>query len=268
MTGPRLTAYEDVVGNQLYPEVIAAVRHLIDFLQWRYSKHPAGAYHYDCNSENDTEIIISADTPIDPVKVGFKPAITVLRAHAGFQGVGLGDVAFTDLKTGAKVYMDLLPTTLMVNVLSTLPIEAERLAAYTANQIRGFRDAICATLPELLYLGQRVSLSPVSPAGSLVAGDSPDIEWSVCVVAVPTFLQTAQTALPLNKPILSSVRVTGSTAERPAVVEPVELMQGTAVAQATQSDASRITAASEEPLLQTGGNEAQSSQPLPVDIET
>lgn len=268
MTGPRATSYEDVVGGALFPEVVAAQRHLVDFLQWRFSRHPAGAYHFDCNSETDTEIVISMDTPIDPVKVGARPAITVLRAHAGYQGVGLGDQAFVDFKTGAKVYMDLLPTTLMVNVLSKLPIEADRLAAYCAKQIRGCRDAIVATLPELLYLGQRVGISPPSPAGSLVAGDSPDYEWTVCVVSIPTFLQTVQTHLPLNKPILQSVRVNGVTAERPATVEPVALLQGTAVAQPPQPQAAKDAAVSGEALLQTGGDEAQSSQPLTVTIET
>lgn len=261
------TTYEDLVGQVEFPETVSITRHLVDFLQWRFSKHPPGAYMFTGHGP-DSEIYISADTPIDPEVVGMRPAITVLRSHAAYQGVGIGDVAYTDLRTGAKVYMDLMPTTMLVNVLSKLPVEADRLAAYVAKQIRGFRDALTASLPELLNIGQRIGISPPSPAGSLVAGDSPDFEWTVVVISVPTFLQTVQTTLPLNKPILNHVRVTGTTAARPATVNPIVPLQGTAVAQPLQPQAAKIAAVSGEALLQTGGNEAQSTQPLTVEIET
>ncbi len=271
-------AFLNAKQGQFYPPTFQIVRHLVDFLQWRFSKLPPGAYQW-CpeggnseTGEGQSEIFISADTPIDPVNVGQRPAVTVLRSQAAFNGVGLNDRAFVALSTGAEVKMDLLPTTIMVNFLSQQPVEAERLAWFGMEQIWAFREEIIKTLPCLLYMGQRPALSAPSPAGSLVA--STDHEWVVVVCSIPTYLQHVVTKEPLNKPIVNGFTVNATTTSPPKLTPTVttQLLQGTAPSQPKQarpSKSSRVSAvAGSGDLPQEGGDEASSSEPLTVTIET
>jgi hypothetical protein len=301
MTAISPTTPEGYLQGQVFPPTFELVRHIISFLKWRFSTLPAGAYQWKPEAESSpdqagAEIFISADTPIKPQVVGKRPAITVLRSGAAFQGVGIGDLAYVDLQTGAQVRMDLIPTNLMINVLSRMPVEAESLAWFIQEQIFTFREEIVKSMPQLLYTGARASISAPSPAGALV--ESTDFEWCVVVISLPAYLQHSTSKLPLNKKIVSGVSVSGattpagSTGTSPAAsatpsanTSPasggtnVALLQGTAVAQPVQTAASRNAAV--PPSIVSGGftsgggglpqndqNEAQYSQPLTVNIET
>lgn len=197
-----VTAPEAFLGGGAYPPTYEIIRHLTSFLQWRFSCLPPGAYQWrpegsDEAGQGKSEIFIGGDTPINPVTVGQRPAITLVRAQASFQGIGLNDRAYVDLRTGAHVQMDIIPTTIHINVLSSLPVEADRIAWFITEQIRGYREAIIKEMKALLYIGQRPSLSAPSPAGSLV--QSTEHEWTVVVCSFPTYLQHATSMLPLNQ---------------------------------------------------------------------
>jgi hypothetical protein len=258
-------------GN--YSPLFQVQRHVLSFLKWRFSLLPQGTYRWAAESESspeqkESEIFLSADTPIRPSVVGKRPAITITRSQAAFSGVGIGDLAFVDLSTGAKARMDMIPTNIMINVLSRLPVEAENLAWFAATQIFAFREEIVKEEPSLLYLGARPMIGPPSPAGSLV-GDSTDFEWCVVVVSLPAFLHHGMHTLPLNRPIVQSIEVTATTQEQPAVVEPLVPLQGTAVMQPEQSDADRQGAVDGSAQLpQEGSDVAQSTEPLTVKIQT
>ena len=274
------TTPEGYLQGQHFPPTFELVRHIISFLKWRFSTLPTGAYHWDPDSEaspeqSGSEIFISADTPIKPQIVGKRPAITVMRSAATFQGVGIGDLAFVDLQTGAQVRMDLIPTNLMINILSRMPVEAEQLAWFVQEQIFTFREEIVKSMPRLLYTGAKASLSAPSPAGALV--DSTDFEWCVVVVSFPAYLQSSTTKLPLNKKILKSVGVSARTGDPSGRLDPTRgnsPLQGTAVGQEVQPPASRAAASrgsgsfGGSDLPQDGQDEAQYSEPLTVTIET
>lgn len=178
---------------------------MIDFIQWRFYELPNGAYHFDPDSEEASEICISGDTAIDPIKVGQRPAITVTRSHAVFQGTGLGDQEYVDMRTGAKSQLDLIPLTVMVNCLSRIDIEAESLAGHVTREIRAYRDAIVKSMVGLVDIGSKIGMSPPSPAGALVSG-STDTEWTAVVLSLPTYVSHAIHTLPLNKPIFQGFR--------------------------------------------------------------
>lgn len=261
-----------IVGVGQYSPFFDAVRHVISFLKWRFSKLPQGSYRYDIESEGpeqkNSEIYIGADTPLRTETVGKRPAITVLRSQVVGAGLGLGDLAFVDLATGSKVRMDMYPTNIMINVLSTEPVEAEGIAWFIMDQISAFRDEICAASKGLiLYMGSRPMASPPSPAGSLV--DTTEMEWTTVVLSYPCYLQRATTMMPLNKPIISGININATTNTPAAASEPVVQLQGTAVLQPSQTAADRAAATVVgADLPQTGQDEAQSSQPLTVKIQT
>lgn len=198
---------ESTVGS-LSP-LSEAARIIVDFLKWRFSKLPVGGYHYDLDegAESNSEVFIGAETPIEISKVGQRPAITVLRAPAAFSGLGIGDLGYVDLRTGAEVYMDLLPTNITISVLSRTPVEAEGLAWFVATQYRAFWKLIVKKSNGLiLTTGQRIAISSISPAGALV--NDPTADWSTVVLTVPMYLQHAVTRLPMGQRIFSDLSVT------------------------------------------------------------
>lgn len=186
------------------PPHLKAIVHVLDFLKWRFSLLPVGAYRWNPETEDspdqaESEIFIGADTPIRVVQVGKRPAITVLRSTLAFQGVGIGDLAFHDMRTGGKAYMDLLPTTLCINVLSRMPEVAERLAWHVTEQLWTLREELIKTEPCILLTGTKPVLGPPSPAGAFVDTEKPD--WSVVTVTLPLYLQHTTSKMPLNRPI-------------------------------------------------------------------
>lgn len=191
-------------SSEHFPPPMRAIRHVIDFLKWRFSLLPAGAYHWapeteDTQDQNGSEIFIGSETPIRVADVGARPAITVARSQLAFQGVGIGDLAFHDMRSGAKAYMDMLPTTLVINVLCRMGFVAERLAWHVTREIFTLREELIKTEPCILYTGSKPMLSPPSPAGALV--DTAAEDWSVVVVSMPLYLQMTTSKMPLNRTI-------------------------------------------------------------------
>lgn len=278
MSASTPTIPEAWIGRDVYPPTYQLIRHVISFLKWRFSKLPAGAYQWKPETESSpdqagSEVFISADTPINPQQVGQRPAITVSRGGASFQGVGQGDWAFTDFATGSKVRMDIIPTMLIINVLSKLPVEAEKLAWFCLEQIWTFREEITKTEPCIFNLGAKPSIMPPSPAGALV--ESTDFEWSVVVVSFPTYLQHSTSKLPLNQKIVGGVTVNGGVIPQATAIAAaipaaqISPLQGTAIHQPVLTPSSVAAALRPGAVLpQTGVDEAQSVLPLMLTIET
>lgn len=277
MSANNPTIPESYLGRDALSRVptVQVVRHLISFLKWRFSLLPAGAYQWkpeteDSPDQTGSEIFIASDTPIRPEVVGARPAITVSRSALAFQGTGLGDVAYTDMNTGAKAFMDILPTHLVVNVLSTNPIEAETLAFFCVEQIWVLHEEIVSSEPSLLYIGSRPMISPPTPANALVAADV-DHDWCVVSASFPAYLQHGAHKLPLNKRMLAHMNV-NATVNSPTVSTPTRSVaptQGTAVMQGKQLESEKISAVTQDAQLpQSTSSEASLSEPLTVRIET
>jgi hypothetical protein len=217
-SSPEFAMQQNVMGQ--YPPTLRAVRHLTSFLQWRFSLLPAGAYHWQPEDaenpdQSGSEIFIGGDTPLPSRTIGDRPAITVLRSQLAFQGVGIGDVAFHNLRTGGKVYMDLLPTTLCINVLSRLAFVAERLAFFVQDQIFTLREEIVRSEKCILSIGARTTMGAPSPAGALV--DEAGSDWIVVPLFLPTYLQHHTAFTPINVPVIK--KISTSTSESDAGTE-------------------------------------------------
>lgn len=268
----------EAAGIDLMPPQYSAIRTITSFLKWRFSCLPKGAFRWLPETETTpdqvgSEIFFAATTPIQPSIVGQRPAITVGRSGAAGQGLGLGDLAFRQLATGAAVRMDLMATNIVVNVLSSLPVVAERLAYHCQLEIFTFREEIVKNDPCFHSIGARASLSPPTDAGSLVVGSS-DIEWTLVQLVLPAWVSYSSTKLPLNKKVVSGFTTRMEVArpeDQPPLVTPpgVVPLQGTAIWQPQQPASDRASALGSGVVLpQTGSDEAQSTEPLTVTIET
>ncbi len=188
-------------------------RVIVGFIRGLFAQCPAGSYHWETTNSSSqdqegSEIWIGTEGPIDPEIVAKRPAVVVGRGPAAFQGVGIGDIAYVDQATGANVRMDMIPTTLNVNVLSKTSVEAEELAWFIAKHMWVLRNEILRDNSFILYTGQRPQLSPPSPAGSLVQGPHSDSDWIAVTVSMPVYLQHMEVAMPLNKKILAGITTT------------------------------------------------------------
>jgi hypothetical protein len=126
----------------------------------------------------------------------------VMRSQVQFQGTGIGDVVDHSWGSGGKTRMDLIPTTICINVLSRIPTVAERLAWFIQDLVFGFREEIVRTEKCILSIGQRTSMPPPSPAGSLVDTEE---DWTVVPLFLPTYLQHSVTTTPINVPVLQKL---------------------------------------------------------------
>jgi len=247
--------------------MIRLQRVVVDFIRGLHAQCPPGSYHWEptnggSQDQEGSEIWIGTETPIDPEIIAKRPAVVVGRGPAAFQGIGLGDQAYTDLATGAHVKMDMIPTTLNINVLSKIPVEAEELAWFIARHIWNLRNELLRGNSFILYTGQRPSLSPPSAAGTLVSGPSADSDWIVVTVSMPVYLQHMEVAMPLNTKVVREVAVVATATGPKPRLRPRSALQGTAVLQEAQTT---IVGAA---LPQTDGSDAQSSEPLLVQFKT
>lgn len=266
-TAPELQPGGDWTGSPF----VQVQRVLVGFIQGLHAQCPVGGYRWmpSRGDQDDvgSEVWIGKDNPINTRVVGDRPAITVLRGPGSFQGVGIGDRAFVDNRTGGEVKMDILPVTLTVNVLSRVPLEADELAWFEAKHIWALREEIMRGQEGIMYLGNRLSVSPPTPAGSLVGPDT-EHNWVVCSVMIPAYLQTSMTKIPLNKRVISGFDAR-MTVRRPSESpESVVPLQGTAVWQpkARGHSASSDPAEIGPPPPQEGQDERQSTEPLEVRI--
>lgn len=249
-------------SGQTSSPLVKLQRVFTDFIKGLFAQLPRGSYHWEESSgtaqdQEGSDIWIGTETPIDPEITGIRPSIVVGRGAAAFHGIGLGDMAYIDQRTGGSVKMDMIPTTLTINVLSRVKFEAEELAWFVAVHIWTLRSDILKGNDFMLYTGQRPSLSAPSPAGSLVSGPQSDSDWVAVTISIPVYLQHMTVAIPLNKKVLGEVRMVATAMGPQPRPRPRRPLVGTAV-----FSPEPVTL----PTNSTSG--AQSSEPLTTRFRT
>ena len=262
------------------------VRTYVSFLKGLFAQLPQGCYRWDPATENSpdqkgSEIFITSDTPVKVDEyVGKRPAIAIVRGPATFQGIGIGDVAHSDLATGGRSRMDIIPTTIFVNVLSRVPLEAENLCWWAGSHIWQLRELLIKGESGMLDTGRRPNYAPTSPAGSLVAPDT-EHNWVVSVASFPTYLQHGMHSLPLHSgpgtgivEEIETVMTALNRAGTPKSPQPPVPLQGSAVLQPRVSVPSSAVGigggatGSGVALPPDPEEEAQSTEPLTVTVKT
>jgi hypothetical protein len=204
VTQPSPNSFESRLPDAFW----SVERHFLDFLCWQFSQLPAGVYQWR-DDEQSSDIHISGDTPLNPVTIGKRPAVTCKRGDIGFAGLGIGDVVFNDLHTGAMSYMDMSSTVVMIHVLSRIDYEADKLAHVIAHWIRAYRRPLVKNSGgNILSVGQRINISAPSPPGALISEVANESEWSRSTVAVPVFMQRIDHIHPLNRPTFEGILTT------------------------------------------------------------
>jgi hypothetical protein len=175
----------------------------VGFCQGLFAAAPPGSYRWTPALE-DSEIVITDESPVHVDSVGKRPAISFTRGPVQSYSLGLDDMLVYDQETGKKTKSILVPGTMSINVCSRNDIESERLAWIIAEQLWLHREMLMKA--GFFEIGRQFVVGSPSPAGSIVAGDSGD-EWVVTTVSSPfQFYRTSQIT-PLGRQILSGINL-------------------------------------------------------------
>lgn len=146
------------------------VKLYISYLKGLFNFLPSGNFHWEPDNE-ETEIVIRGESPLNTETVGKKPAITVSMGPTSWAGIGINNLLSKNNTTQEEVRTDLITGHLMVYCLSNSDTIAMRLAHIVAHHTRvqqrlleseGGFHAIARPFP---------TINSPSPPGSLVSGD-------------------------------------------------------------------------------------------------
>lgn len=186
------------------------------FVQGLFYFAPKGAYHWEPSME-DTDIVITDETPINVETVGVRPAVTFTRGPVQFYSLGLDDMLGYDFETGQKKKSVLVPGTMSINCCARSDIESEQIAWIIAEHLWLLREELMRK--GFFEIGRQPVISAPSPAGSIVSGDGAK-EWFCTTVSSPyQFYRTSQFT-PLGKAIVNNIQLNLQAALRRAVAAP------------------------------------------------
>lgn len=165
---------------------------IIDFLQGLFSLMPIGNYKWSQDSKV-SEIIITAESPVDLDTTNGRPAITCVRGPAQFGQLFMDDFQAGNWLSSVEQYSDMLSTTLAVNCLADTVGDVEEMAWLAGRHMwilrklliqRGFHE-----------FGRGIRIDSPTPAGALVQGTGKD-NWKKISIFVPAFFRYSDKILP------------------------------------------------------------------------
>lgn len=175
----------------------------VTFIQSLFGFSPRGRHHWDIDEEN-TDITVTTETPINPEVLHQRPAIAITRAPVAFFQLGFDDMLQFDFTTGRKTKSLLVPGTMVINCCSRNDLESEYLAWVVGEYLWLLRDLLMKT--GFYDVGRNIGIGSPSPAGAIVANDQGD-EFYCTAVTSPFHLYRTSEFTPLNQQIATEIGV-------------------------------------------------------------
>lgn len=150
--------------------IVYATRLYVQFLQGLFNYNPVGCYHWEPDREV-TEILITAEAPLNLDVAGKRPAITVVMGPHQYQGLGIDNMMQFDLRSERRVRSDLMSGHLVAYCLSETDIIAQHLAHLVIHGTRVNQRLLEGEGGFHQIARPAPSQNSPSPPGSLVAGD-------------------------------------------------------------------------------------------------
>lgn len=189
------------VSSFKYDPLIQVRAVYIQFIQYLFYQAPVGHYHWDPDPAL-SEIVVTAENPVDLEVVNKRPFITFARGPIAFSSLGFDDMHEFNFESGAKKKSVIVPGTMSINVCSRNDLESESLAWIVMEHVWLLRDQLMQS--GFLDIGRNMQMGPPSRAGAIVPGDA-GREWYCTTLLSPfTFHRTSQIT-PLNKPVVEDI---------------------------------------------------------------
>jgi len=204
-TGPVLAQGPDEDPMTFY------LRVFVRFLQIVFGTFDRGQYHWD-KDDALTEIIIQGESRVTTEVFEKRPAIIVAMGSIAnsnvfmdqFAGPLLDGSEFTpnlDTQTGTRRHVDLVSGSVVYNVLSSVEIEARRIAWTAINWTRGLKRSLMKT--GVHRICEDFQIGAPSPPGALVQADPTEI--ILVPVYLPFFFMNSWNVEPTDKTLLKEV---------------------------------------------------------------
>ncbi len=142
----------------------------VRFLQGLFNFNEDGKLHWEPEEER-TEIVIRAEAPLDLKTVGKRPAITVVMGPTQFQGLGIDQMMYMDLRTERRVHADLVSGHMVIYCLSETDVVAQWIAHLVVSGTLANRRLLEGSGGFHQIARPATSQNSPSPPGGLVTGD-------------------------------------------------------------------------------------------------
>lgn len=182
------------------------------FLQGLFRQFPEGSYRWS-DDEKLTELAITDQAPIPRDRIEQRPHIITMRGPAQFGRLTLDQMQDVNAHTGMKRRTDLVACTMTLACIAKLGPEAQRIAWIVMTHLRRFKELLQRA--GMHQVGEDVSISPESPPGSMVEGES-DSEFVMVTVNSPFFFQWTEEVTPADALKLRAIEVHMKSALLPA----------------------------------------------------
>jgi hypothetical protein len=174
---------------------------IIRFVQGLFNGAPVGSHHWTENEET-SEIVIRDENPIHVEKIGARPAVNFTMGQTQFYSIGMDDMMDYNFANERKVKGILAPGVISINVCSRSDIESANLAWIIGEHIWLLRELLLRQ--GFFEIGRGITISPPTPAGSIVTGDQGD-EWTASTLSVPWQFARMSAFTPLGRRVVQSI---------------------------------------------------------------
>jgi hypothetical protein len=174
----------------------------LSFVQGLFEQADAGSFQWH-ESLEETEIVITDESPIKLDVVGKRPAISTVRSQVAWGKTSLDEMQERNFATGQRKHTDLLSGNMTFNCCSREPLETEYIAWIVAQHTWLLRRLLIKHTP-IHEFGRGQVIGAPSPAGAIVSGDTQG-EWICTGVQIPFFLQNSAKVTPLNQRLVSGI---------------------------------------------------------------
>lgn len=183
---------------------------LCGFLQVSFSQRSANSLRWDAEIKH-TEVVITADAPLDLDSCGERPAVVVMLGPISQMNTGLDDMSELHMGSGVKIKRVLMAGSYSVQCLARVKAESQRLAFLCQEVIWANRD-ILQRRGRYLHIGQGQAIGQTTPPGSLVADDGGH-GMVTTPLSVPFYFPWNTRVEPLNLPSVEGISVTATVKE-------------------------------------------------------
>lgn len=144
----------------------------VRFLQGLFNWMEPGHFHWEPAHE-ESEIIITAEAPLDREVVEKTPSIVVVMGPYQNAGMMIDNLVEQNFRTGVKLHSDLISGYLVIYALAANDVVASRIAQAAERHTRIFRRLLESEGGFHAIARSPCSINPPSPPGAIING-SPD----------------------------------------------------------------------------------------------
>jgi hypothetical protein len=169
----------------MYDPIAHSIRTIIGFLQGLFKTLPSGNYKWSPDLEA-TEITITGAYPLTLEVVNARPAIVVVHGASSYLNTSMNNFETMNMRSGNKVYRDIIACNAVINIVSRTGAEASRLAFFVASSFKSLQVFLQRQGP-FTRIGHDVQIGGESPPGVLIQDNADGAAVNVQVV-VPFFV--------------------------------------------------------------------------------